>query len=282
MSSLSRKFALAVRRPELQRDAVDAWQRFESALPDHPLAEWDVEDRFDDESVGDYGCIAEATVHCVNLDPVGTRATIRLRHDYFDLSPKYQILTLLHETIHVELMSGSWWSRFDADRAFTSTHSVQRFDEQYNGKILVDDYAFSLAQILLKFQHEIAAERFLQVRYPHSGPARAAYLLEQAINERQHEPDWPLELRSFSVLYDLLRATLATDVSDTILRPRGERLHQSVESDLSQSDRPDLALLVPVLMDVHPDPPTVNTAAYRDLFQMTLRARPPQRETAEN
>jgi len=245
--------------------AGNSWTRFVAAIPDHPLAAWRGPRVLDADWNG-------PIAHCQVTE---RGSVIRLHPDFFNLTEERQTLTLLHEAIHIDLMSGPWRDWYyqggELDEAYTVIPGVQ-FGKG-NDKILVDDGAWGDAIRLFTFPHEIAAEKRLQERYPQWGSRRAAYYLDMRKDDGSPDHLHP-DLQPYARLFTLLRTELGCIISDGETREIAESLTADARRELQESKLPRLCDLVPTLLNVNAVPAHVDGEAYRAIFKETLASRP--------
>ena len=157
-------------------------------MPNHPLSGWRCPAKFLATKASH---IAEGSVYSVNHQFFGTRGSIRLRTDFFELPEPRQTLTLLHEAIHVALFSGECQDWYEATKALDDEFCIDPFERHHspNQKLAVPAAYFG-ALVLFKHMHEIAAEKFLQVNYSSFGLGHCAVyyhgMQEDKLEERSN------------------------------------------------------------------------------------------------
>lgn len=157
-----------------------------------------------------------------------------------------QVLTLLHETIHVELIRTSFrdWYKYVRKTAPSLVGG--------RGHGLCVSQRGPLAVLFLQLPDEIAAERYFAARYPNLVTSRLRYLLAR---RNMHAHAVPA-LRSHALLYDMcyrrLGAELATDADQREeFRKRLTDLGREFEAS-----SPRFAKDIETLLDVRVDPPS--------------------------
>ncbi len=266
-----RGIRLIVPDSAFKQAAADAWALLGERVPTHPLAFCDTV-RIDKGTFRLHGiAVTELAPHDREVD-----AYIRLRDEFFLLPAERQVLTLLHETIHLTLWTGlcrDWYTRNEAiDLKYTVDHS-----EASETRHFVDAAALHVAIQLFHVKDEIAAEKYLQHHYASQRQDRASYYLDmrRANRAERFHLNLPIELHPFWFLLDVLRTGVACAISDELLIEEARELDSAARDDLRESSRPVLIDEVRALLDVEVEPLHVNFAAYERVFELALRARLP-------
>jgi hypothetical protein len=269
--------SIIVSSKSVLRLAEEAWARFESVVPDHPLREWRCGPPV--FSLPEAHHIAEGSIFASD-ERLGTLAGIRLHKDFFELPEGRQTLTLLHEAIHVALFAGECKDWYEESKALDKTFCQHPFELHQNpARRLVARATWPVALALFQLKHEIAAEKALQIRYSDLGLDRAEYYqsMQEENWEDRDDLTLPAELQPFALLFRLLCAEVSRELASGRLAGRPERLCGLYRTELLSSSRPELEAVVPILLDVGVSPCRVDLAAYRAILEETLRARPPSR-----
>ena len=176
------------------KPAEEAWQRFVDQVQPPPVEVTDIYWGQAPQPPAD--AIAEAEV--VQDLPGDPRLILRLSEQFFRLNPSSQMLTLLHETIHMSLEL-TWKRLKQADdlsqgqRYFQGkTRSGQAFETQ----------RIQLARRLYLFPDEVMAEKHVQRDYPAFAADRLGHyndIQERASENRDYESaepglEWPATL----------------------------------------------------------------------------------------
>jgi hypothetical protein len=165
----------------------------------------------------DAGTINPHSIATSELSPQDPEvsAYIRLRREFFDLPPNRQVLTLLHETIHLALFAGPC-ADWNTENCEINGRYTENPLEASQTRQLVDGAALRTAIQLFHFKDEIAAEKYLQRHHAAQGHERAAYYLDMQLSNREKRANrnLPPELLPFWLLLDVLRAGLGCAISN--------------------------------------------------------------------
>lgn len=213
-------------RADLVGEVQAAWNKFENAIPNHPLA--NVPTRFQcqwrEDTLGVARAIAELAA-----DPANDTGKIVLGQRFLDTA--YPVagrnLTLLHESIHLILQTGAQRNRTGQVEQMRTQRLREHNRLWSTAPPDADREAHEFHRLMLGFQFvnmpdEVWAELFLRDNYPATfGDRMALYLsLRDDPARRTEHPDLPPSIRKFYLVYQWLALELARRIDDDTVRLR--------------------------------------------------------------
>jgi len=215
----------SLNNPAALVDAEAAWGRFLAAVPDplHGLPQ-----TFENHPI-DYGDDAGRAQTIAEIGPSfepDERIWIVMGPGFFASTPAEQILTLLHESCHAQLVLG-----VTKDRAVV-TQLLSRAEQQRRERDR-DPFAISQYHLALMFRffvEEVLAEKLLAEAYPAFAEQRVQ-MYRRMREGFQGVGDMAPEFRCIGLLYEIARNDLGASIST---RPDDRAAFERMALDLEE------------------------------------------------
>ena len=207
-----------------------------------------------------------------------------LSQKFFQEPPQRQMLTLLHESIHLVLICDGLRARTIEAREKDIRHRPSALDHDVF-KFETDRH--SLAMPFYHFVDEILAEHYLQRYYPRFIEKRLAYYLDarrENFSRRIHTQVRP-ELLPYAHLYEQLRNELGVQLANG--RPEANEFNAMIDAiDISwlelcpdEGERTRLTELRPRLIQWGLEPAEFDANAYEAVFDEMIALSPNTEES---
>ena len=252
----------------LQR-AEEAWQHFVDKVQPRPVEVSDIYWAQAPRPLAN--ALAEAEV--VQDVPDSPRLSLRLSEQFFRLSQSSQVLTLLHETIHMSLELK--WKRLQ--QADDLSKGQRYFQGKTRSEQAFETHRIRLARYLYLFPDEVMAEKYVQQDYPAFAADRLGHyndIQERASEDRDYEAaepglEWPAALWFW--LRNKLGALMATtDELGTVFGDRAAFFDARLRDLLSGDQYRKVIGLGRRLLAAESGSPSLDEEAEGELFKLVV------------